>query len=65
MNSDQKKSQDQTDDIPLVPSVLSVKASIECENSAIEDINTANEQTKSIAELLDAKEEEEENKKTK
>jgi hypothetical protein len=61
MNSDQKNCPDQIDDIPVVPSVLNVKASVECDKSAIEDLCVHNEQNKSIAELLDDKKEEENN----
>lgn len=39
----------------VIPSILHVKASEECDSSALEDIENSKESNKSIAELLDEK----------
>lgn len=62
MNSESQKSPNPEDDALIVPSILSVKASAECEASAIADILESTNNNKSIAELLD---EEKDNKEQK
>lgn len=46
---DSEKEEDPT----LIPSILHVKASEECDSSALKDIENSTENNKSIAELLD------------
>lgn len=64
MNSEQKK-ESILDESFIVPSVLDVRASEECEKSVASDLSAADTSTKSISELLDEKEttEEENNQK--
>lgn len=45
------------EDSKLIPSILHIKASEECDSSALEDIENSTENNKSIAELLDEEKE--------
>jgi hypothetical protein len=60
MNSHPEKLPNTEDDIDLVPSVLNIKASADCEASAMQDLIESTESNKSIAELLDEKKDTEE-----
>lgn len=59
MNSEQKKASI-LDESFMVPSVLEVRASEECEKSVASDLTTDNPSEKSISELLDEKENDQE-----
>lgn len=59
MNSEPKK-ESILDESFIVPSVLEVRASEECEKSVASDLNIDNPSEKSISELLDEKENNEE-----
>ena len=60
MNSEQKKESIASEGINLVPSILQVKASEDCEKSVASDLSVENITNKSIAELLDEEKNEQE-----